>query len=156
MSSTMMDYLDFLHNNLKQVTYWNKDITPLSYLSNNVFNFDTYSDEYDSLFAEKALEVCVAITTNKTFEYQKLKSSETWYLIMCHMPFFKDKITWGGSMRGAFWDLYEDSSFEIESCGFFKGDVQSISPMLFSKRQWPLFIEAMVNFALPHYVNRLN
>jgi hypothetical protein len=64
---------------------------------------------------------------------------------MVNMPFFKGKLEWGMSIRGAWWDLYGDRKFEINSCGFFEGQEQ-IDRIVFGEDQWPEFINAMIQF----------
>lgn len=76
----------------------------LEYLSDYIFNFTTYDGEMAELFACKALEVCAAISNRTTFDYIKDAEQYRWYLVMCNMPFFSDKLEWGTSIRGAWWD----------------------------------------------------
>jgi len=141
-----MNYLKFLKNNLEQERTDDKTMSPLEYLSNYVFDFTTYDSEKDELFALKALEVCFAITINQTFQYQEDEGNYTWYLLMCNMPFFENKLEWGGSIRGAWWDLYGNNKFELSSCGFYEGDKQILTPLEFDEKQWSLFIGSMMDF----------
>ena len=79
-----------------------------------------------------------------TFEY--IESNHFNYLLMVNMPFFKDKLEWGGSIRGAWWDLHGDKEFTIESCGLWYNNEQILS-LRFNKEQWSEFIIAMHLFS---------
>ena len=112
------------------------------YLSQEIFNFKTYSDEMDSLFSSKAVEVCEAITNRTTFGYIKDQRDHEWFLIMCNMPFFADRISWGSSIRSAFW---EPSSFE--TLGLWHGDEQITESIDFELDDWESFMRALIEFA---------
>ena len=64
---------------------------------------------------------------------------------MVNMPFFSDKLSWGTSIRGAWWKLYGDDVFEVDSCGLWQGEDQLLNLKL-DKDQWPAFVEAMEAF----------
>lgn len=84
-------------------------ISRLSFIGNYIFDFTTYDDEMDELLASKMLEVIDCILNNKTFDYHRHgedKENYTNYIIMVNMPFLKDKIEWGTSIRGAWFDEY--------------------------------------------------
>lgn len=87
---------------------------PIEFLSSEVFNFTTYDGNVDSLFVQKAVEVCQAINDGKTFDYIANNKNYIWYILMLNTPFFEKRIDWGCSIRGAFWS-YEQKDFEIGS-----------------------------------------
>lgn len=117
----------------------------LDYLCGCVFDFVTYDDKMSTLFATKALEVCKAINDANTHEYI-CKSSEnyTWYITMCNMEFFKGRINWGTSIRGAWWD-HKDTSFY--NCQIWINDKQITEPIKFLWKEWIVFINALSVFA---------
>ncbi len=142
-----MNYIKLLENSyqLAQVLEGYK-FSRLAFLGEQIFGFTTYDSEAYELFGRKALEVCTAINDSETFQYQKKdKKDYNWYLIMVNMPFFTNKLEWGGSIRGAWWDLYGDNLFEIDSCGLWEDDEQLLS-IKFNSEQWPDFIKAMNEF----------
>ena len=118
----------------------------LEYLADNVFAFTTYECEYSELFAKKALEVCAAISDGKTFEYIKQPEGRLWYLLMVNMPFFADKLEFGTSIRGAWWDETPHKKIEFSSCGLFLDGEQLPETMEFTRDQWREFIAAVVAF----------
>lgn len=77
----------------------------LEFVGNHIFDFTTYDSELDAKFAKRMLEVIEAISNRTTFEYhgQGQEKYEN-YIIMCNMPFLADKIEWGTSIRGAWFD----------------------------------------------------
>lgn len=121
----------------------------LEYLSENVFNFTTYDGEKSVLFARKAVEVCTAINNRLTFDYIKEPEQYQWYLLMCNMPFFADKLEWGTSIRGAWWGAMHGKQIEFQSCGLWLGDEQLHQTINFSREEWEKFISAVIEFAAP-------
>lgn len=118
----------------------------LAFLAVNIFNFTTYDGEMDELFARKAVEVCAAINNSATFDYIKDADNYRWFLLMCNMPFFYRRLTWGTSIRGAWWDIDRKKTSEISSCGLWDGDEQLLN-LRFDNAEWVAFIHAMIDFA---------
>lgn len=120
----------------------------LEYLGDYIFDFTTYESEYSELFAKKALEVCTKISESKTFEYIKEPEGRLWYLLMVNMPFFADKLDWGTSIRGAWWDKPLHKKIEFSSCGLFLDGEQLHETMEFTIDQWREFVAAVVEFGV--------
>lgn len=118
----------------------------LYYLASHIFGFVTYEDEYGELFARKALEVCAAISGSKTYDYIKEPENRLWYLLMVNMPFFYDKLSWGCSVRGAWWSVPRGDKIELPSCGLWSGDEPVTEVMTFTEAQWLEFIDAVLAF----------
>ena len=115
-----MDYLKLLEHSYAMAA--GDECPPesrLEWLGEQVFDFTTYDGAMSALFAEKAIEVCDAITRRETFDYIGSADGYKWFLLMCNMPFFADRLEWGTSIRGAWWD-----SKSLESCGLWDGDKQ--------------------------------
>ena len=74
----------------------------LMFLAGDVFGFITYSDYYDKLFSKRMMGVIKVIYNETTFEY--IKKNVEVYLTMINMPFLKDRLTGGISMKGARFD----------------------------------------------------
>ena len=119
--------------------------SPLEYLSCYIFEFVTYDGELDELFARKALDVCLAISSKKTFEYIEDPDNYQWFIIMCNMPFFSNKLSWGTSIRGAWWELYNDDTWDFHTTGLVDGHNQ-ITDIKFTHKEWLCFIVAMELF----------
>ena len=109
-----------------------------NFISIFVFRFETYDTDVDKLFVDKAIEVCLSVANGTTFEYQKDKENYKWYLIMVNMPFFRDKIEWGTSIRGAFLT----NNIKISTTGFFDGE-NSMQCLNFNKNHFELFINTL-------------
>lgn len=118
----------------------------LEYLSEYIFDFTTYESEYSELFAKKALEVCAAVSDGKTFEYIKQPDNRLWYLLMVNMPFFTNKLSWGTSIRGAWWAGPSHKKIEFSSCGLSLDGTQLYETMEFTCKEWLEFIAAVVAF----------
>lgn len=116
----------------------------LEWLGDGIFDFTTYDGEMSAGFAEKAIEVCEAITNRTTFVYIGCIVQYQWFLIMCNMPFFADKLSWGTSIRGAWWDY----SIKFSACALFDGDEQIMADTAsFTQDEWCEFIQAIIDFA---------
>ena len=140
-----MDYLKLLKESYKEVSSEDRELEKLEFLASEIFGFTTYENEVSSLMAQKALEVCKAISDKKTFDYIASEEGNLWYLVMVNMPFFENRLEWGTSIRGAWWDLWGNKEFTIESCGLFS-DGEQILELKLNEGEWPKFIEAMIRF----------
>ena len=135
---------DLLEMSYKTECLHTVEMSKLVYLSNYIFGFVTYDDVHSELLAKKAIEVCDAINENKTFSYIENSDNELWFLIMCNMPFFYDKITWGCSIRGAFWE----NKMSLKSCGLYKENGrQMIGELQFNRDEWHGFVNDLIQFA---------
>lgn len=84
------------------------DGSKFEFLAAEIFDFTTYDSEVDILWSKRMIEVLEAILNRKTFDYiQSSKENYYNYLTMCNMPFLADKLEWGGSIRGAWFDCSE-------------------------------------------------
>lgn len=143
-----MDYVKLLENSYEREKEFQSNGTTerLEFLAENIFDFTTYESVVSSLMAQKCLEVCKAISEKKTFEYIKSDEGNLWYLIMVNMPFLEGKLEWGTSIRGAWWHLYGDRKFTVESCGLYV-EYEQLLEISFDEDEWPRFIDAMIEFA---------
>lgn len=142
-----MNHLELLKRSLQiEQKHDETDMSAFEYLSKNVFGFTTYHSEMEELFAKRALEVCMVISTGQTFQYQDDKGNYTWYLLMCNMPFFITRIDWGTSIRAAFWD--NNADFEINSCGLYNENSDQITSLKFQRDDWDDFVKAMCDFTV--------
>ncbi|MFH1625922.1 MAG: hypothetical protein ABID54_12320, partial [Pseudomonadota bacterium] len=82
----------------------------------------------------------------QTFDYIESEEGNLWYLIMVNMPFFAEKLNWGTSIRGAWWDLWGNEKFTVNSCAIFQ-EYEQLLEISFSEKEWPEFINAMIAFA---------
>jgi hypothetical protein len=119
----------------------------LEYLGDYIFDFTTYDGEMSVLFARKAVEVCAAINNRLTFDYIKEQNDYQWFLLMCNMPFFAERLGWGTSIRGAWWGSMPGKQIEFQSCGLWIGYEQCADTMNFSCEEWEKFIAAVIEFA---------
>lgn len=120
--------------------YGDRGYTRLDFLAEAIFGFDTYDEEMDRVFARRAVETCYVITTGTTFEYIKNESDHMWFLIMCHMPFFKDRLSWGSSIRGAFWDFGHLKYTHVPLLD------EGTEPAHLNKNEWVEFMYALFRF----------
>lgn len=116
----------------------------LDYLGEYIFDFTTYDSDASELFASKAIEVCAAINNRTTFDYIEDKNDYNWFLLMCNMPFFIKRLTWGMSIRGAWWDV--TNGIKFYSTGLYQ-DNKQLMEIEFNDEAWKQFITAIVDFS---------
>lgn len=102
-----MRYLDLIEKDYKETLQAEEGKSKLEYIGEDVFNLCTYCVETTEFMTTKALEVCHAINNRNNHEYISVDHDHTWYVTILNMPFFKDKIDWGTSIRGAWWCKHE-------------------------------------------------
>jgi len=105
----------------------------MAFLGNTIFNFTTYDDEMDAILAQGMIEVCESILDRTTFEYVKDKNNHMRYIIMINMPFLAEKIDWGVSVRGAWFDMW--SEYE-EDCGRIVIEKEEIEDFIREMIKW--------------------
>lgn len=144
-----MNYLKLLEDSYKTAVecFECAPESKFEYLGDYIFDFTTYDDEISSLFAQKAIEVCAAINNRTTFQYIEDKENYKWYLLMCNMPFFVNKLEWGTSIRGAWWGGRPGKQIEFTSCGLFMEDEQLTKKMKFTREEWEVFIKSLIEFS---------
>jgi|694.fasta_scaffold25738_16 hypothetical protein len=122
-----------------------EEYSRLEFLSDHVFDFTTYDSEISECFALYALKVCSAINNKTTRELIKDEQDYKWYLIMCNMPFFQGKLSWGSSIRYPWWS---DDTRPIKFDGYGLCESgQQMGEMEFTTEEWSEFIEAIIAFA---------
>lgn len=146
------NFLTMLNDGFSQVgndygKEW-EETSRLEFLADYVFEFNTYHSGKAALFARKAIEVAMAISERRTFDYIGVSDENyNWYLMMCNMPFFCDRLEWGTSIRGAWWGFPRGSeTTEFHSCGLWDGDEQIVDPLQLTVEQWDAFIRAVAEF----------
>lgn len=144
-----MDYKELLEHSYKVAaeTFECAPESRLEYLGDHIFDFTTYDGEMSALFARKAVEVCAAINNQLTFDYIKEPNDYRWFLLMCNMPFFAERLEWGTSIRGAWWAGRPGREIEFDSCGLLVCDEQLTDTLKFSADEWKRFIAAVIEFA---------
>lgn len=140
-----MDYLELLKESFKEEKKSDSDLDRYQYLSDHIFDFTTYDRVAARRMGEVALSVCLAITDRKTFSYIEDKGNYADYLNCVNMVFFMNKLEWGTSIRGAWWDFSGNKEFELDSCGLYK-DGEQILNIKFNREEWDLFVYAMRDF----------
>ncbi len=139
-----MNYLQILEDSYKMSDDYD---TRLQWLASEVFGFTTYESEVATLLACKALDVCEAINEATTFDYIANQDDHMWYLIMVNMPFFTDKISWGTSIRGTWWQTpYGKDSYSLEYCDTFL-EGHEIRDWTIPQEEWETLIKSILEFS---------
>lgn len=140
-----MDYLQRLQYSYdfcyREVPFANK----YDFLASEIFDLTTYDSELGTEMGKACVEVCLAITLRHTFKYIEDTKRYRDYIWAVNLPFFENKLDWGTSIRGAWWGIYGEETFTIESCGLFSDGKQILS-LTFNSEQWNEFMKAMGEF----------
>ena len=103
----MGKFIKLLDDNYKEsIDFGYEYESKIEYVGSEIFDFTTYDGNIDILFANKMIDVIKCILSKTTFEYQKDNYID--YLTMVNMPFLVDKLEWGSSIRGAWFDEYKE------------------------------------------------
>lgn len=141
-----MNYNELLENSYQHEkinSCSGEDISKAEFLASSVFNLTTYSSSMDELLVSKFIKVCEAITNEETFKYIEDEQNYVWYIICVNMEFFKERIDWGTSIRGAWWSYVQ---LPLDSCGIWNGEEQ-IELLLFpTDTCFKEFMKAVVKF----------
>lgn len=118
-TKTYTEQLETLYRGTKE---GEESLSKLEFLSCYIFDFTTYDSGMDKIFAQKMLDVIECILNKTNFQYIKA-SNENYlnYLTMINMPFLKDKLDWGTSIRGAWFNLDNDCSIRLDEILIPKG-----------------------------------
>ena len=112
----MKNYEVLLEEKYKEELSWNRCLdTRLEFIGCNVFDFTTYDGKMYELLALKMIDVIECILNGTNFVYQQDNYEN--YMVMVNMPFLRDKLEWGGSIRGAWVDnfkKYKIAGIEID------------------------------------------
>ena len=102
---TQEGWMELLIDNWNNANENEPDTSRLSFLANDIFEIHTYDSEKDELFAGKMVDVIEALVNKNIQRYQDTSDqNHTWYLLMAHFPWLGDKLSWGTSIRGAWFD----------------------------------------------------
>lgn len=155
------DYLDYseLLERSYAITKANSksNLERLKFLNNAVFKFVTHESKTSSMMTKKALEICLALSEGTLRKYKETEQGEFWHSIMVNMSFFENKIQWRDCFAlVSFWNLHYfpagQPPLTIESCDLYNAEGEQLLELTFGKKEWDLFIDAMVRFAAeePH------
>lgn len=130
------DYLDFVEC----------AETKEEWAAGKVFGLCTYDAALDKLFVDKIIEVCKVILDHKTYEYiEESDDNYANYILVCQLLRNKHWISWGTSIRGAWFDKCADSEPIIDDWG---SELTYYEP--FSEDNLRVFIEFMEKRAYVH------
>lgn len=125
----------------------------IEFLGEQIFGLTTYDSGKDStlsILTHKHLEVVEAITNRTNYEYISIPGNNFWYSMVVNMSFVKDKLNWGTSIRGGWWDEptlmagnpYQDVNIEVR-----REDPSEHWVMIFNDRKcWTAFMSAILAF----------
>lgn len=156
-NNSKLYYRKLLENSYDLIikTYEYPPRSRLDYVGEYIFNFTTYDSKVSELFAYKAIEVLIAINNRTTYYYIENKSNYKWFLLMCNMPFFIERIEWGFSIRSAWWITKTRNKIKLETTGLYEGDKQITTEMEFNEESWIAFTTALIEFVQNIEYNRV-
>lgn len=143
----MMNYKELLQRSYKIQSEKNNCTDSIAeYLAGYIFDIVTYDGAIDEKLIPVAIDVCEVITNRKTFEYIANENRYLWFIVMMNMDFFSEKISYGTSIRGAWWDASDYEPIIIESCGLYDEEENQILKLELNEAEWDKFIKAVIEF----------
>ena len=109
----------FEENKKDQTQRGNADYSKYQFLSHLVFNLCAYDDEIEEKWGKAIFEVMCAIRDGETFEYIYIDDTHyERYLLVCQLLKQNNWISWGSSIRGAwFEDTEHDQKIMLDMLG---------------------------------------
>lgn len=119
-----MDYLEILEESYqvcREDCFTCEPPSKLNFIATEVFLIWTYDSAMNDKMGREFLKICDVITKGDNFTFiDTSEENYELYLRTVSYPFFKRKLEWGGSIRGAWW---KHNPVEIDSCGlYYKGE----------------------------------
>lgn len=137
-----MDYKKMLDNEMNVVSEDDETVKgrKLLFLSDYIFGFTTYDVRVSELLAEKMIEVIDCILNRKTFEYQEAESNYINFITMVNTRFLEDKLDWGTSIRGAFFNKYGENGDTV-------AEYKLTSDLYIPKSEVELFFKELIEWS---------
>ncbi len=139
-----MDNIKLLNESYARVVKEDSMITKYGFIADHIFDVTTYDSRLSDRFGRDILEVCMAITQSTTYTYIEDKDCYINYITYLNYNFFRNNISWGCSIRGAFW-YFDTGKYHLDSCGMFL-DGEQLLDLHFTVEEWELFIIAVDTF----------
>ena len=118
-----MKYINLLKDGFKQHFVQNTTESKARFLVENIFELAVEDDELSAFYCSIIIDVCKALLNRTTYDYIKDEQNYKYYILVLNLPFFKDIIEWGVSIRGA-WFTAGIEPYVLTSCGLFRGEEQ--------------------------------
>lgn len=126
------------------------------FLDKAIFDLTTYDSGISDFLVRRIVNVCEAINNKTTFEYIENEENYLWYITVLNFNFFNNKLSWGTSIRGAWWEF----EIEIKSTGLwlskedkdYKDDEKDgrwnqIRSIKFKENDFIVFTKAVIEFS---------
>lgn len=114
-------------------------------LITDMFNVVLYDDNMSELFAEKIIATLEAIRDRTTFKFIEDRQNYIDYLTVVNLGMIFPLVEWGGSIRGAWFDLHEENAFSPEEA-INKSDMSDMFPRVTTEEGMGEFIHALRMF----------
>ena len=123
------------------------------FLASDIFDLTTYDSALDLVFVREIMGVIEAIHYGKTFDYFKNEQGKYITYIRCvNLPWFGDKLNWGSSIRGAWWDYFQTGSKYSKECktqvgnGCLWYEEKQAKVVIDNNEDWKSFIDSLISF----------
>jgi hypothetical protein len=138
--------IEFLNTSYKEyLEHETYKKSKIDWIGDHFFNLNT-DDRGEgsalSFISKKIIDVCESITNKKTYEYiEESEDNYIWFLTIINLPFFSDKLNYGTSCRGSWWDCAKINPCDIDYNG------ERVNSIEFNSDTWLIFIKAMILFS---------
>lgn len=115
------------------------------FLCDYIFNLAVEDTDLSIFYASVIIDVCKALLNRTTFDYIKDEQNYKYYILVLNLPFFKDIIEWGVSIRGA-WLTAGIETYKYTSCGLYDDNIQIYELEFNEDEEVCEFIQDIVDF----------
>lgn len=126
-----------IQNCFNQECKWNSELTIREFVVENFFEIPTYDDNISEEIGNILFSICDAITAGKTYEFNAENGLH--YCLTLSTPVLRKVITWGSSIRGAWWD-----TVKLTQPCLWKGDNQ-LDEIILSPEEWVELLSQLKN-----------
>lgn len=100
-----MTTIDIYKKHYEEVCSWHVDeYDKYEWAANYIFGLCTYDAAMDEKLVKDILEVCKVIIDRTNYEYIRDDNNYTKYILVCQLLYHFHWLTWGTSIRGAWFE----------------------------------------------------
>lgn len=140
-------YKDILNFSYKR--YSEEDLCAGDYndfIDRAIFDLTTYDGSITEILVSKLIKICEAINNRTTFKFIENEQNYIDFITLLHFDFFKNRLNWGTSIRGAWWD---ETEYILDSNYLYHNNDKNydkIRKITFNCENWIVFLNAVIEF----------
>lgn len=140
----MNNYKELFERSYKTCCGGCVDYSKAEWISEAIFGYTTYDSYMDGVLVGRTLDACVHINDSGNSQLLKDETLYEQYITMVNMPFFQNRLEWGGSIRFPWWDYVVKP---LRSWYLYDSEGGQVKVLEFdSRKDWESFIRQLVDW----------